>query len=519
MSPNGLLQATTADPGAFDECIETVFRDQYGIEQVRGQYCNFHVRMGDDRSIIEEIMPAALLSHRRMQNFTSYLTDPRLPGLRLGICMINDCTQDDLQSIVDSPVLMKCLTSFSIIKNTKLILAVNKNKSSETYQYRFIHGLKFLSMVWIVLGHSYGIVTDNMSRMVNALHYFEHWYTLIVTAGYLGVDIFFFFSGFLLYYTLNKQTRNRMFVAIVAVFSRFLRTTVPMFFVIMCMYLLPLIASGPDSNEFYTKFYREIKRHWWDLLLQLRNWRQDIAFSTLQHVWYISADFQLFLLSVVIIQVFKNKKWWAACIFAVLSVVSCGISAWQVHGNHIPPFMVPVAEELRDPTSETGKVFFAFSDRMVWSVCLAWITFACSTGRGGILNRFLSWDGFVPLSRLSFGVYLIHFPFYLFTYHIARERVFFSHFTLVSQCFSVLVWSHLLSYFMFIACEAPTDHLRKLLFMRERNSAVKTAPGPEEHVQAERIEDGFNGRYGNVVVKANTPDQKPNSFNILSYSL
>ncbi|EEC03355.1 hypothetical protein ISCGN_014762 [Ixodes scapularis] len=102
MSPNGLLQATTADPGAFDECIETVFRDQYGIEQVRGQYCNFHVRMGDDRSIIEEIMPAALLSHRRMQNFTSYLTDPRLPGLRLGICMINDCTQDDLQSIVDS---------------------------------------------------------------------------------------------------------------------------------------------------------------------------------------------------------------------------------------------------------------------------------------------------------------------------------------------------------------------------------------------------------------------------------
>ncbi|KAM7304860.1 nose resistant to fluoxetine protein 6 [Ixodes scapularis] len=173
----------------------------------------------------------------------------------------------------------------------------------------------------------------------------------------------------------------------------------------------------------------------------------------------------------------------------------------------------------RDPTSETGKVFFAFSDRMVWSICLAWITFACSTGRGGILNRFLSWDGFVPLSRLSFGVYIIHFPFYLFTYHIARERVFFSHFTLVSQCFSVLVWSYLLSYFMFIACEAPTNHLRKLLFMRERNSAVKTAPGPEEHVQAERIEDGFNGRYGNVVVKANTPDQKPNSFNILSYSL
>lgn len=61
-------------------------------------------------------------------------------------------------------VLIKCLTSFSIINNTKLILAVNKNNSSDTYQYRFIHGIRFLSMVWIALGHSYGTVTDNMCK-------------------------------------------------------------------------------------------------------------------------------------------------------------------------------------------------------------------------------------------------------------------------------------------------------------------------------------------------------------------
>ncbi|CAN8019012.1 unnamed protein product [Ixodes persulcatus] len=639
--PNGLMQATTADLGAFDECIETVVRDQYGIEKVRGQYCNFHVMMGDDRSMIEEIMPAALLSHWRVQNFTSYLTDPRLPGLRLGICMINDCTQADLQSIVDTltgtvvkitvkncvtnqyrgmntteaaitavlgtiailivistaidlyisrkdprrlnSVLIKCLTSFSIINNTKLILAVNKNKSSDTYQYRFIHGIRFLSMVWIALGHSYGTVTDNMSRMVNALHYFEHWYTLIVTAGYLGVDTFFFFRQDAWWRLVSKQFSTDAFVTSVP----FYQATVPMFFLIMCMYLLPLIASGPDSNEFYTKFYREIKKHWWDLLFQLRNWRQDIQLSTLPHVWYLSADFQLFLLSVVIIQVFKNKKWWAAGIFALLSVVSCGISAWQVHGNHMPPFLVPVTEEFstlidtlndyyilpfyhavcffagcitlllvekyrevkisklvqaslwcislscglyhlfmkidwyraRDPTSETGKLFYAFSDRIVWSICVSWITFACSTGRGGILNRFLSWDGFVPLSRLSFGVYLIHSPFYLFMYHIARERIFFSHFTLVSQCFSVLVWSYLLSYLMFIACEAPTGHLEKLIFMRERNITATTAPGKEKHVEADRIEDGFKGTYGNGVVKANSPDHKPNSFDSVSCRL
>uniref|UniRef100_V5IDK1 Uncharacterized protein n=2 Tax=Ixodes ricinus TaxID=34613 RepID=V5IDK1_IXORI len=104
-------------------------------------------------------------------------------------------------------------------------------------------------------------------------------------------------------------------------------------------------------------------------------------------------------------------------------------------------------------------------------------------------------------------------------YHIARERIFFSHFTLVSQCFSVLVWSYLLSYLMFIACEAPTGHLEKLIFMRERNIAATTAPGKEKHVEAERIEDGFKDTYGNGVVKANSPDHKPNSFDSVSCRL
>lgn len=118
--------------------------------------------------------------------------------------------------------------------------------------------------------------------------------------------------------------------------------------------------------------------------------------------------------------------------------------------------------------AESKRVFYAFTDRILWSICVAWFVFACSTGRGGFVNRFLSWNGFVPLSRLSFGVYLIHSPFFILMYNIARERIFFSHFTLVSQCFAVMVWSYILSYFLFIACDAPTGHLDKLVFMRER---------------------------------------------------
>lgn len=605
--PTGLLQGTTADIGAYDECIETVVNDKYGHQMLRGQFCNFHVQMSESASVVEEMVPALMYSHPRAKNVMSYMTDPRLSGFRLGVCVVDDCNEKDLQSIVDimtgnlakvtvkncvtnkyrgmnqteaaiigvlgviaalmvigttielyvsqkcphrhHSALMECLTSFSVVTNTKIILASNKDKRSDTYPYRFIHGIRFLSILWIVLGHSYGTIMDTMSRMANALLYFDHWETVIVTAGFQCVDTFFFFSGFLLYYALNKQRKNRAIVAVIAVVRRYIRATVPLFFLIMCMYLLPLIASGPDSKEFYAMFYAEINKHWWDLLLQVRNWRKDIAFTTLPHLWYLSADFQFFLLSVIVIQVLKNKKWWTAFMFAALSLVFCGTSAWQVYGNDITPFMVSgvnslstllntgnnyymlpfyhgvcffsgcitfiLVERYRErkvsrillagmwgiglssglyclfmksewysgdlSPSELSKIFYAFTDRIFWSISVAWITFACSTGRGGILNQFLSWEGFVPLSRLSFGVYLIHYPFFILKYHIARERTFFSHFSLVSQWFSVLVWSYLLSYLMFVACDAPTGRLEKLLFMRQRATPKKEVLGNDAH--------------------------------------
>ncbi|XP_078335726.1 O-acyltransferase like protein-like isoform X2 [Crassostrea virginica] len=45
---------------------------------------------------------------------------------------------------------------------------------------------------------------------------------------------------------------------------------------------------------------------------------------------------------------------------------------------------------------------------VVWSLSLSWLIFACAKGHGGAVNWVLSWRGFLPLSRLSYVVYLIH---------------------------------------------------------------------------------------------------------------
>ncbi|XP_070385945.1 nose resistant to fluoxetine protein 6-like isoform X2 [Dermacentor albipictus] len=364
---------------------------------------------------------------------------------------------------------------------------------------------------------------------------FESWESPILSAGFVAVDTFFFMSGYLLYYVLNKQNQNRAVVAVIALLRRFIRGTIPMFFMIMCIYLLPLIASGPNSKEFYDRFYTEVRDHWWHLLVQIRNWRsQDFDVATMAHLWYLSVDYQLFIVALVVIQTFRRKKWLVAFIFAGLSLLCCGIASWEIYGTHMLPFIVslyPSYKVVLDTTTyyyelpfyhavcffsgcitftlveqygkakiskmiqallwctalfcglcclfmklawnrseerrtETIRMFAAFSDRILWSICMAWFSFACITGRGGIVNGFLSWKGFAPLGRLSFGVYLIHVPFYHVMNRISRERRFYSHFTMVSNCFVVLTWSYILSYILSIACELPFAHLEKLVFMR-----------------------------------------------------
>ncbi|KAL1484680.1 hypothetical protein MTO96_049969, partial [Rhipicephalus appendiculatus] len=59
--PTGFLQGTVSDLGAYDECIETVVRDEYGTTKVRGQYCDVHVSIGDDDSFIDNLLPAPSL--------------------------------------------------------------------------------------------------------------------------------------------------------------------------------------------------------------------------------------------------------------------------------------------------------------------------------------------------------------------------------------------------------------------------------------------------------------------------
>ncbi|EEC16259.1 hypothetical protein IscW_ISCW022923 [Ixodes scapularis] len=68
-------------------------------------------------------------------------------------------------------------------------------------------------------------------------------------------------------------------------------------------------------------------------------------------------------------------------------------------------------------------------------------------------------------------------PFYFLMHHNARERIFYSYFTLLSQTISSFVWNLALSLLLFLVCEAPTRGLETLVFKPSRRAREEQENG------------------------------------------
>ncbi|XP_054920021.1 uncharacterized protein [Dermacentor andersoni] len=68
----------------------------------RGQYCNVYVKMANDTSFFDEMLPNFIMAHERSPVLLRAQEDKRVLGMRLGLCTIADCTRDDLQALADT---------------------------------------------------------------------------------------------------------------------------------------------------------------------------------------------------------------------------------------------------------------------------------------------------------------------------------------------------------------------------------------------------------------------------------
>ena len=56
--------------------------------------------------------------------------------------------------------------------------------------------------------------------------------------------------------------------------------------------------------------------------------------------------------------------------------------------------------------SDLENVMFLMFSGLAWSIGIAIVIYICNTGYGGVVNTFLSWPGWEPLVKLTYGVAL-----------------------------------------------------------------------------------------------------------------
>jgi len=130
-------------------------------------------------------------------------------------------------------------------------------------------------------------------------------------------------------------------------------------------------------------------------------------------------------------------------------------------------------DENRDYTTITegnwplyGRVILETFRRPVWALVLSWIVIACVSGYGGFINSILSWTGWLPLSRLSYGAYLTHMTVQIFNVMHAETNFMFTLETCVYKFLAFYVLAHCTGFVLAVAVEMPVIGIERAIFKK-----------------------------------------------------
>eukprot|EP00933_Yihiella_yeosuensis_P033290 TRINITY_DN27024_c0_g1_i1.p1 TRINITY_DN27024_c0_g1~~TRINITY_DN27024_c0_g1_i1.p1 ORF type:complete len:876 (-),score=149.40 TRINITY_DN27024_c0_g1_i1:125-2431(-) len=216
------------------------------------------------------------------------------------------------------------LEAFSLSRNVKSFTKIRSEEkdSSGAPSLKVLDGLRVLSMLWVVLGHTLlwpliSVQYDNTFMLLPPKGRMTEVWFQIIPGGYFAVDTFFWLSGFLGAYTMHSKVKKSPELLSVkgfclklypmGLFSRWLRLSAAYAFVLLISQtwfrelgrgsllwnarFQPVKGSG---GCFFSIDTDECKQGWWKNLLYINNLSEK-GLGCLGHTWYLACDMQMFL--------------------------------------------------------------------------------------------------------------------------------------------------------------------------------------------------------------------------------
>ena len=109
--------------------------------------------------------------------------------------------------------------------------------------------------------------------------------------------------------------------------------------------------------------------------------------------------------------------------------------------------------------------------KLIWSLNLSLVIWLCVTGNGGLVNTFLSAKAFIPLSRLTYCVYLTHAWIVWTFWGSRRDLVDINIYSIMSIYVTILFASYTCGVIFSLLYESPflmfQSYLKKILIEKE----------------------------------------------------
>nr|CAI5818215.1 unnamed protein product [Callosobruchus analis] len=213
------------------------------------------------------------------------------------------------------------LIAFSVYTNWKKIFSTKKTENNLTC----LNGLRVVSMMWIILGHLYGIVV--MMPKANFLDFIKVHESIegaFPMAANLAVDTFFVVGGLLVSYVFltleDMKTKINFFWFYL---HRFMRLTPSLLaLIIFCVTIMDRIAYGPFWTLAVYKIKNTCIKNWWSTLLYVQNYVNPTNMC-LSHSWYIAVDMQYCIITPPLLILMRRTPKLAMFIAAAITVLSC----------------------------------------------------------------------------------------------------------------------------------------------------------------------------------------------------
>lgn len=271
------------------------------------------------------------LQYPKKSHCDAYLTSPTSEGGEDAPMLPYHRTDEPKVHGIKVPEIVKALSGW---RNVLYLFEV-KNTQFET-DLRFIDGIRVLSILWVIHGHQYlwtlflpGANAPVLIRQFRNLDF------LLTMNAFFSVDSFFMIAGFLVSLFLWPKLKSTKSLSVTNIFQifigRYIRLTPTYIMIIMFQgYLAYYTVSGPVSFKLLKNFDR-CKTQWWENILYLNNFK-DASETCTSWGWYLSNDFQFFILSVSLLWIMSRRKVIGHLGFITLftaSTITCAVLAYK----------------------------------------------------------------------------------------------------------------------------------------------------------------------------------------------